>query len=210
MTHVVLLGDSILDNSAYVAGGPDVVRQLQARLPVGWQASLVARDGARISDVASQVDRIAPDATHLVVSVGGNDLLKQLGVLQERTNSVAAALDRLATIRDGFAADYRSMLQRVLARGLPTAICTIYHPRFPEPAMQRLAITGLSIFNDCILLEAIGRSLAVLDLRLICNSNEDYATAIEPSVAGGDKIAGAISKFLSNHDARKGRAQIFS
>ena len=139
MAHVVLLGDSIFDNSAYVAGGPDVVRKLQARLPAGSRASLAARDGARISDVAAQVDRIAPDATHLVVSVGGNDALEQLGVLQDRTNSIAAALDRLATIREGFEADYRSMLERVLARGLPTAICTIYYPRFPEPAMQRLA-----------------------------------------------------------------------
>jgi hypothetical protein len=69
--------------------------------------------------------------------------------------------------------------------------------------MQRLAITGLTIFNDCILLEAIGRSLAVLDLRLICNQDDDYANAIEPSVAGGDKIAGAISEFLSSLDRRK-------
>jgi hypothetical protein len=45
----------------------------------------------------------------------------QLGVLQDRTNSIAAALNRLATIREGFDA-VRSMLQRVLARGLPTAI----------------------------------------------------------------------------------------
>jgi lysophospholipase L1-like esterase len=124
MAHVVLLGDSIFDN---------------------FRASLAARDGARIADVAPQVDRIAPDATHFVVSVGGNDALDQLGVLQERTNSLAAALNRLATIREGFEAGYRSMLERVLARGLPTAICTIYYPRFPEPAMQRLAITGFSI-----------------------------------------------------------------
>jgi hypothetical protein len=121
MAHVVLLGDSIFDNSAYVAGGPDVVRQFQARLPPGSRASLAAHDGARISDVAPQVDRIAPHATHFVVSVGGNDALDQLGVLQDRTNSIAAALNRLATIREGFDA-VRSMLQRVLARGLPTAI----------------------------------------------------------------------------------------
>jgi hypothetical protein len=210
MAHVVLLGDSIFDNSAYVAGGPDVLRQLQARLPAGSRASLAARDGAGIADVAPQVDRIAPDATHVVVSVGGNDVLGQLGVLQDRTNSIAAALNRLATIREGFEADYRSMLERVLARGLSTAICTIYYPRFPEPAMQRLAITGLTIFNDCILLEAISRSLTVLDLRLICNNDDDYANAIEPSVAGGDKIAGAISEFLSNQDSRKGRSEIFS
>ena len=128
MAHVVLLGDSIFDNSACVAGGPDVVRQLQAS-----RGSLAARDDARISDVAPQVDRIAPDATHFVVSVGGNDALDQLGALQDRTNSIAATLNRLATIREGFEADYRSMLERVLARGLP--VCTIYYPRFPEPTM---------------------------------------------------------------------------
>ena len=70
--------------------------------------------------MAPQVDRIAPHATHFVVSVGGNDALDQLGVLQDRTNSMAA-LNRLATIREGFDA-VRSMLQRVLARGLPAAI----------------------------------------------------------------------------------------
>jgi hypothetical protein len=38
MTHIVLLGDSIFDNAAYVASGPDVVRQLREILPSGWGA----------------------------------------------------------------------------------------------------------------------------------------------------------------------------
>jgi hypothetical protein len=33
MAHVALLGDSVFDNAAYVAGGQDVVTQLRARLP---------------------------------------------------------------------------------------------------------------------------------------------------------------------------------
>ena len=44
--HVVLIGDSIFDNGAYVAGGPDVVTQLRERLPQGWRATLGAVDGA--------------------------------------------------------------------------------------------------------------------------------------------------------------------
>jgi hypothetical protein len=36
MGHLVLLGDSVFDNAAYVGGGPDVVAQLRARLPTGW------------------------------------------------------------------------------------------------------------------------------------------------------------------------------
>ncbi|MDP8949728.1 MAG: SGNH/GDSL hydrolase family protein, partial [Actinomycetota bacterium] len=31
MNHVVLLGDSIFDNAAYVGGAPDVVRQVRQR-----------------------------------------------------------------------------------------------------------------------------------------------------------------------------------
>ena len=46
MSHIVLLGDSIFDNAAYVRGGPDVVTQLRELLPRGWQATLAAVDGA--------------------------------------------------------------------------------------------------------------------------------------------------------------------
>src|SRR5688572_7849286 len=46
MNHIVLLGDSVFDNAAYVAGSPDVVRQLREIVPPGWRATLQARDGA--------------------------------------------------------------------------------------------------------------------------------------------------------------------
>jgi hypothetical protein len=36
MSHAVLLGDSIFDNAAYVAGTSDVVRQVRRRLPQGF------------------------------------------------------------------------------------------------------------------------------------------------------------------------------
>jgi hypothetical protein len=60
MGHVILLGDSIFDNAAYVSGGPDVVSQLRAALPAGWQASLLAVDGAVITDVPRQLARMPP------------------------------------------------------------------------------------------------------------------------------------------------------
>src|SRR4051812_18372219 len=63
--HVVLLGDSVFDNKAYVAGGPDVFTQLRARLPTGWRASLAAVDGAVTEDVARQLGRMPRGATHL-------------------------------------------------------------------------------------------------------------------------------------------------
>ena len=73
--HIILLGDSIFDNLRYVQPGPDVLAQLREMLPVGWKASLLAVDGAVTNDVEEQLAGLPSDATHLVLSVGGNDLL---------------------------------------------------------------------------------------------------------------------------------------
>jgi hypothetical protein len=197
MPHVVLLGDSIFDNAAYVSGGPDVVSQLREHLPAGWRATLRAVDGAVAADVASQLGRLPPDASHLVVSVGGNDALRHAFLLDEAARSVAEAVGRLADAREAFAREYRAMLEAVLARGLRTAVCTIYDSRFPDPRRQRLTVTGLTIFNDVITREAFGRGLSLLDLRLICAEDADYANPIEPSVQGGGKIAAAIAALLA-------------
>src|SRR5262249_32701704 len=89
------------------------------------------------------------------------------------------------------------MLDRVAARRLPTAICTIYEPRFPEAALRRAAATALSLLNDVISREVFSRSLTLIDLRLVCDQDEDFANPIEPSAHGGAKIARAILNFAS-------------
>ena len=200
MIHVILLGDSVFDNGAYVGTGPAVIDQLAAGLPAGSKATLRAVDGSVTRDVAHQARDLPQDTTHLVVSVGGNDALGHSAVLDGPARSMAEAVARLATIRDEFATAYRRMLDGIAERGLPTAICTIYDPRFPEPERQRLAVTGLTLFNDIITREAFARRLTLLDLRLICNADEDFANPIEPSSAGGAKIVRAILAFVDPRD----------
>jgi hypothetical protein len=195
MSHLVLLGDSIFDNAAYVAGGPDVVKQLRGRLPTGWKATLRAVDGSVTSSVERQLSQLPPDASHLIVSVGGNDALGYASILEAGARSVAEAVERLAAVRERFRQDYERMLDRVLDRGLPTAVCTIYDTRIPQPRW-RLVVTALSVFNDCITRAAFARGLPVIDLRLICDQDEDYANPIEPSVRGGEKIAAAIAGLV--------------
>lgn len=200
MNHVVLLGDSIFDNGAYVRRGePDVAAQVQAKLPQGWKTTLCAVDGAVTTSVMSQMSRVPPDASHLVVSVGGNDALRNSGILRDPARSVAEVITKFADVQDGFARNYRAMLDRILERRLPTALCTIYDARFPDPQEQRLVVTALSIFNDVITREAFSRRIHLIDLRLICNAPEDYANPIEPSAKGGDKIAGVIAQVVSGN-----------
>jgi hypothetical protein len=100
------------------------------------------------------------------------------------------------------------MLAGVLARGLPTAICTAYYPHFPEAALQRTAVTALTVFNDCIIRAAFAQGLPLLDLRLICTEEGDYANPIEPSVRGGEKIARAIVEAVE-HGFVEGRTEVF-
>src|SRR5262245_19067893 len=101
MSHVVLLGDSIFDNGRYVPGGPSVIEHLHRALPPGWRATLLARDGAGTAEMARQVEQLPADATHLVVSVRGNDALDHSGLLlHESAGSFAEVLSLLADIQD--------------------------------------------------------------------------------------------------------------
>lgn len=210
MKNVVLLGDSIFDNKAYVGDGPDVIVQLREALPQGWTATLNAVDGATTGDIKSQLKRLPADTSHLVVSIGGNDALGHEGLLEESARSVAEVLDKLATIRAGFEKDYRRMLDRVLAKELPSALCTIYEARYEDLGTRKVANTGLTIFNDIITREAFARGLPLVDLRLIFNDDADYANPIEPSVIGGAKLVRAIAEMVTTGDFRRGRSEVYA
>jgi hypothetical protein len=115
MKHVVLFGDSVFDNGAYVGSGPDVVRQLKELLPTDWSADLRARDGAAISDIRSQLRELPSGTTHIVISIGGNDALMQSAILDQRATSVATALNTLNDVRDSFRTAYAGMLERLFS-----------------------------------------------------------------------------------------------
>lgn len=205
MNHIVLLGDSVFDNAAYVAGGPDVVGQLRSILPSGWRATLNALDGAVIGDISGQLPKLPGDAAHLVISAGGNDALGEAHLLDQSVGSMAEALELLSRVRDRFRAAYAAMIDEVLQRRLPTAVCTIYEPRFPEPPRRRLAATALTALNDAITREAFARGIDCIDLRVLCNEDRDFANPIEPSVHGGAKIARAILAFAAKDESAVSR-----
>ena len=210
MSHVVLLGDSVFDNAAYVmAGAPDVIRQVRQRLPYGSKATLAAVDGSKTRDVRAQLRYLPADATHLLVSAGGNDALSSSDFLTTPAHSTAEALLGLADITEEFERGYLAMLAEVLARGLPTAICTVYYPRFLEAVLQRMAVTALAVFNDCIIRAALAHGLPLIDLRLICTDEGDYANPIEPSERGGEKIARTIVDLVQ-HGFTGGRTEVFT
>ena len=195
MPHVVLLGDSIFDNAAYVRGGPDVAAHLAGMLPPGWRATLLAVDGAVIDGVAAQLARVPADATHLVLSAGGNDALGHAGLLDRPARSSAEVLGWLADAAAGFEGRYRRLLRALAAHAARPTVCTIYNGNLGPPS-DRLAAVALAVFNDAILRVAAEHRMPVIELRHVCTEPADYANPIEPSVRGGAKIARAIARAV--------------
>lgn len=200
--HIALLGDSTLDNRAYTEGGPDVREHLDRLLGGTGRASLFAVDGATIAGVRAQLDRLRArhdpqdPVSHLVLSVGGNDLLAEIDVLARPAASVADALLAVRDRADDFGRRYRPLLDEVLQVGLPTVVCTVYNGAFPEPDEARVIETAMRIFDHEILDAAAERRVRVVDLRRVCDEPADYWNPIEPSERGGAKIAAALLDAL--------------
>jgi len=202
MNHLVLLGDSIFDNAAYVANGPSVIQQVNSQLPGDWQATLLAVDGDTSVDVAKQLTMLPLDLSHIVLSVGGNDALECIPRLETSASTVKQGLTALTQIKREFEANYKALISTLLTLKLPLMVCTIYDhvPGLP-PELQ----TALGLFNDVILREAICREFPVLDLRMVCTETDDYSekSPIEPSAKGGEKIAARIVTALLAHNFSK-------
>lgn len=208
MSHVVLLGDSIFDNGVYVPEGPAFVDQLRAALPEEWAVSLLAVDGHVMADVEVQLTRIPQDATHLVVSCGGNDALNYLPLLAESAQSVAEVLVRFAQIRSEFGQQYRRMLKKAIEMQRDVTICTVYDC---IPDLEPMTNAALSMFNEAILREAISAKVNIIDLRLICTERSDYSdlSLIEPSQLGGEKIAAVLRNLLLGTSSPDNVVQVY-
>jgi hypothetical protein len=202
--RVLLVGDSIIDNAAYVRPGePDVANQLQVLLP---RDTIVKRalDGAVCGDVLnSQLGGLERE-DRVILSVGGNDALQHIHLLEDVIATTAKdLLVRLWSIREEFRRRYASLLDRLERR--PVLVLTVYNPCFGGYGMdatyQQAAEGAVSIFDDVIQQEAHRRSFDILELRTLFDDQADYANPIEPSAIGGAKLAKAMAVWVEKYRA---------
>jgi len=207
--NITLLGDSIFDNKVYVGAGKETIQHLKERLESQGVGTLCAVDGARADGVLSQISNVPENTTHLVVSVGGNDALYESSILNMGVSNSAEVFNALADAGSAFERRYKRMLEVVLRLNKPTTLCTIYYPRMEEAFTQKIAVAALASFNDVIIRQAFLAGLPIIDLRYVCNEDTDYANPIEPSEAGGFKIARTIVKVAEEHDFEKLRTSVY-
>ncbi len=195
MPHVALVGDSVFDNAAYSAPDPGVQALLGHELGSDWKVTLPAVDGSTTKQVHEQLAGIPEDADWIVLSTGGNDALGHQELLVAEAASYAEVLTVFGEATDQFATDYETLLKALLRINDRTAVCTIYNGDLPSPYGD-VAPVAVSLFNDAIYRLANRYGLPVVDLRSVCTDPGDYVNGIEPSGAGGAKIAEALRDLL--------------
>ena len=133
-----------------------------------------------------------------VLSVGGNDALAHLSLLDQPASSVAEVLEMLSEIATSFAHDYESLVDALRPAIERVVLCTIYEPPMFDESSQRLAQVVLSLLNDQIIQMATSSGFDVIDLRLVCTDESDFVMAIEPSATGAEKIGAAIAQVVAS------------
>lgn len=193
--HLVLLGDSILDNAPYTRPAPDTAAHLRRLIGQEWTVELLAMDGARMADMREQLVRIDRPAT-AVLSIGGNDLTEHIALLTRPATSAGDVIGALLAIADAFAPRYEAVLDALRPLVSRLVLCTIYDVRLEPRALAHLARVPIALVNDRIVRAAAARGLDVIDLRAVCTDDADFVLEIEPSPQGAEKIARAIAAVV--------------
>jgi len=81
--------------------------------------------------------------------------------------------------------------------------------RHAEPSQQRRGRTALAIFNDRHPAACVAAHLSIVELRLVCDEDSDYASA-KPAVARGvRKVANVARSALLRRFAHPGRTRVY-
>jgi hypothetical protein len=99
-----------------------VAQQPHIVLLAGWAPTLRAEDRATTDALPRQLARIPPDATHLVISIGGNDALQNSDLLSLPVRSSAEALAAFAVRVDAFECAYRRVVGAAADGGTPARV----------------------------------------------------------------------------------------
>ena len=217
MNRIYLLGDSIIDNAPYVKKNEkDVVSHLISMYKEDPKVNINNRavDGHTMRDLLDTQlsDEGLNEATHIVMSIGGNDLLQNISFLQ-MTSKLSEVMDKDARIGKWgskelnpsrnkvfeetyfeiikpMQQEYESIVANLSNYRAKLLLCTVYEGDLVDSDEFSDVIysskTMLSIFNDLVYRTAQKYDGEVLELRDIFISSEDYANPIEPSHIGGE------------------------
>ena len=207
LRHIVLFGDGMneLQRVQQERGPGGLEGRLLPNDPEPWKLTLLSADRVVRRSLVAEIPH---DATHIVISIEGNRAIQNSGLLQTAPQSYEEALSRLSYAADEFDREVRTLIGAARSAGLPSVVCIMYPPHYAEPVHQRAATTALAIFNDRIIQRAAEAEMALVDLRGICSSDDDYADETQLSGSGLRKAAQLIWRALQVTATHDGETRI--
>ena len=181
---VILMGDSILNNSNYVPQGNSVYDILQTKIK---NILNVAKDGATISDLYGQLEKIPINLnnseTYIFISAGGNN------ILNKHLNGTKLNDDEIRRLFNTYM-DFLKALRSKLG-SIKINIINLYLPTNPRYQSYK---SSVDLWNKLINEHSskIGEMYNVIDLHSLLTSSNDFVYNIEPSEIASEKIANII------------------
>jgi lysophospholipase L1-like esterase len=147
-------------------------------------------------NVAEQLSVLRDRPTVAVLSVGGNDAIEHIDILEQPAETSGAVLNDLDAIGASFHSAYERVARAVAGRAARTILCTIYEVQLEPPVFAKRVRVPLAVLNDRILRVGAKLGLDILELRTVCTEPSDFVQQIEPSAQGAAKIAKAIAGVM--------------
>lgn len=197
---IFLLGDSMLDNTLYVAPNESVDEIFKTK--TSHNIHMFAKDGALIDDVYSQLHKIHPNYnnnnTYICLSAGGNNILELVAVhLQYKAYNIDTDNEDVSegnNVNKIF--EQYKKLVNAIALKLPNAnilLLNLYYPT-AEPALKPL----IAHWNEKMdaFFENASKRVRVIRVDNALTRPDDFTHRIEPSYEGGCKMVDLIKGVI--------------
>jgi hypothetical protein len=185
--NIVLLGDSILDNSLYVFSKKSIANLIEERNQ--GETYCYANDGATISDVYNQLEFIPKEINaSIFLSVGGNN------ILHHYENCKDCFIDKNSNDFLNSTFDiYKDLVKSITIR-CPNNKIYLLDIYYPTDEKYKIYHNIVSKWNQMLYAFALNNKnvSGVLQISNMLKKEEDFAYNIEPSQQGGYKIAEKI------------------
>jgi hypothetical protein len=177
---IILIGDSILNNSNYILSeGKSVPDLIKAEHSNTYN---FAKDEAVITDCNLQIEQIPPKNntkdTYIFVSAGGNNILN---IQHSITNELI----------ETFFQQYSTLIHSLKSK-FPNANIYLLNLYYPLDSRFKNLYPYIDQWNSLLLDFSKTNKLKIIQTNKLMINKDDFTNAIEPSIIGGPKIAKAI------------------
>jgi hypothetical protein len=177
---IILIGDSILNNSNYILlDGKSVPDLIKAEHSDTYN---FAKDEAVITDCNLQIEQIPvtnnTKDTYIFVSAGGNNILnKQNNMTNEMLQT--------------FFQQYSTLIHSLKSK-FPNANIYLLNLYYPLDTRFKNLYPYIDQWNSLLLDFSKKNNLKIIQTNKFMLNKDDFTNTIEPSIIGGQKIANAI------------------